>query len=139
MASKCNHSMYEVLRIDVRGMEYKVYLWPKDAYQKFQPGSMACMSLVDVSLHFSEQFPDLKTIKHEVAHAYIKSNFMDYTNNLEADDLEEVACEVIAHFDLKMIETSKLIHRTINLAIKERNGKSRKKVTKKRPGKAKRR
>ena len=104
MASKTNHSAYKVLEIDVRGMMYKVFLWPKDEYQKFMPGSMACMSLVDLSLHFSEQFPDLKTIKHEVAHAFIKSNFMDYTNNLEADDLEEVACEVIAHFDLKMIE-----------------------------------
>lgn len=138
MASKVNHSMYEVLKIDVRGMEYKVYLWPSEHYQKFMPGSMACMSLTDLSMHFSEQFPDLKTIKHEVAHAFIKSNFMDYTNNLEADDLEEVACEVIAHFDLKMIEISKLIHKTINLAIKERNGKSRKKVTKKKPRKTKR-
>ena len=123
-----------LMKVDVRGLEYKVYLYDNQTYARLHPGSSACMVDSDREIHFNEKYHELSTIKHEVAHAFIKSCFLDYTDEICVSDFEEVVCEVIAHFDEKMIKISESIHNSIKKVIKEKNNET-KETTKKRRSK----
>lgn len=113
----------QLMTLDVRGLPYKIFLYSNNEYKKRHPGSYACMVEVDKEIHFNVQYRDLKTIRHEVAHAYIKSCFLDYTDETSVADFEEVVCEVISHFCELIIKNSNLIKEAIEKEIRE-NGKS---------------
>ncbi len=109
----------KLLDIDVRGITYKICLLSDKKYKKLHPDTEACMLVDEREIHFNERYHELTTIKHEIAHAFIKSCFLDLIDEVSISDFEEVVCEVISHFDYKMIEISENIQKEIKKAIKE--------------------
>lgn len=87
-----------VMEIDVRGVSYKVYLYPKQLFNSRHPGSEAIHTSSPNTLQFSEQYCTLIHVSHELFHAYLASSFFHSQVNQAAEDLEEVACETFATF-----------------------------------------
>lgn len=134
MGRKVNHNHYLVAQVDIRGIDYKIYLYPQDVYDKLYPGSMANVDTIDMQFRFSEKNRDLMTVRHEVAHAFIASCFYSAIEDGTADGLEEVVCEVISYFAEKMIQISNEIKKQLDIAKGDRDvliKESRKKSTSK--------
>ena len=87
-----------VMEIDVRGVLYKVYLYPKQLFNSRHHGSEAIHTQSPSSMQFSEQYCTLTHVSHELFHAYLASSFFHCQVNQAAEDLEEVACETFAQF-----------------------------------------
>lgn len=82
----------------VRGLKYKIYLYPPSLFAKRHPNAYAIHTCDPYTLQFSEQYCTLKYVKHELFHAYIASTFFQYQVNQNAEDLEEVVCELFSEY-----------------------------------------
>lgn len=114
MARKKSKFDTPIGEIGIRGIKYKIFLYPKSLYCGRNPGQEAHMTTSPPELHFCEEYCTLETIKHEIFHCFVRSCFTQAMSDLTSDDLEEVACEMFAHFGVTMLQMAQEIEQLIN-------------------------
>ena len=127
---KFNKNDYFLTMIEVRGLQYKVFLYPDKVYDQDNPGSYAHVVNQDREMVFRESSCDLMTIRHEVCHLFIKSTFYEAMEQTSSDDLEELVCETFSYFAEKMVLLSDELKEMLEIEKKERNGNKQKDIGK---------
>jgi len=114
MARKKSKFDKPIGKVDIRGTEYKIFLYPKSVYCKRHPGQEAHMTTSPPEMQFCEGYCTLETIQHEVFHCFVRSCYTQAMSDLTVYDLEEVACEMFANFGVNMLVISQEIEQLIN-------------------------
>lgn len=113
MGRKSRHGDEFLMKIDVRGLDYKVFLWEDNKYFSRFRGSYAHTTSNPYEIHFCKQYSTLAIIKHELFHCFLASCFVDSWENEDSKNLEEVACDVFGLFDEKIRDLALSIENSI--------------------------
>lgn len=109
MAKKKSKFDTPIGKIDIRGTSYNIFLYPYSLYKNRHHDSEAHMTQNPPQMHFCDKYMEYGTVSHELFHCYVKSCFYDFVVNSNAEDLEEIACEIFANFGEEIIEKAKKI------------------------------
>ena len=123
-ALKYDHNDHVIMTIKIRDILYKVALVPGPLFDDLFPDCYAFIIEYDKMMVFSERYRELMTIRHEVAHAYIKACFYDYVPSGTLEGLEEICCETISHFGEQMLKNADKIKKALDLEVKKREAKN---------------
>jgi len=107
--------------IDIRGLKYKICLYPKSIFNARYPNTLAQVEEEPFIMRFCQENLQLSVIKHELFHCFMASCFLSTQSEISPGDTEEVACDVFAYLSDEIIEKALFIENLLKTEESRRN------------------
>jgi hypothetical protein len=104
-----------MVKIDLRGDTWKVYVWEQDHYERKFPGidAGAIVNFEHKHMYINRDDCSLITLRHELFHVYASYCYLKSTVSLKESDIEEVHAEMFAHEAPKILAQANYLYRVI--------------------------
>jgi len=112
--------------LDIRGLKYKICLYPKSIFNSRYPNTMAQVEEEPFIMRFCEENLQLSVIRHELFHCYMASCFLSTQNEMTAENVEEVACDVFAYLTSDIMKKAYKLEEMLKNELKRRQDESSK-------------
>lgn len=99
-----------MLQVNIKGFHWQIELLDHPTYVESLGDTSA--AIADRSLkkiYINEEYFNIKTVRHEIVHAFMDSLCLSSCENLSIEDYEEIVCEVIANHIIDIEKTSQYI------------------------------
>lgn len=123
MSKKKSKFDKEITEIDIRGLKYKVCLYPKSIFNSRYPNTLAQVEEEPFIMRFCEENLQLNVIRHELFHCYMASCFLSTQTDISPGDTEEVACDVFAYLVDDILEMSYKLEEILKNELNKRQFK----------------
>jgi len=111
--------------IDIRGISYKICLYPKSIFNSRYPNTLAQVEEEPFIMRFCEENQQLTVIKHELFHCYMASCFLSAQNDMVPENVEEVACDVFAYLAGDILKKSYELQEIMKNELDKRKGSNK--------------
>ncbi len=102
------------IKIKIKDIEWSfAVLGDQEYVRKHGADSQGITDKDDKLVHFKESRLSLALVKHELLHVYFSSCCIDSATELQAEDAEEIAAEIIAHHGEDLLKISKKLYNSL--------------------------